>query len=152
MVRRAFLGTPHIAGYSFDGKVTATLMLYVALCDRLGVPDAARVDLAGALPPPDVPLIDLRDRAGSDEDLLRVAVSAVYDIVADDRALREATVGPNAAVGPNFSSAERAARFDLLRKRYRRRREFHHTTVLVPRRSDALAAKASRLGFRVKTH
>ena len=32
MVRRAFLATPHIAGYSFDGKVTATAMLFQALC------------------------------------------------------------------------------------------------------------------------
>jgi erythronate-4-phosphate dehydrogenase len=166
MLRRAFIGTPHIAGYSYDGKVVATLMLYSALCDRLGVPDVVRVDLSGALPPAEVPLVDLRERDGSDEDLLRAAVSAVYDIMADDRALREATagplaaagphaaIGPNGAVGPNFSSAvtDRAAGFDLLRKRYRRRREFPHTAVVVPRRRDALAAKAARLGFRVETH
>jgi erythronate-4-phosphate dehydrogenase len=152
MVRRAFIGTPHIAGYSYDGKVAATLMLYAALCDRLGVPEAAQVDLAGALPAADVPIVTLTGRSESDEDLLRAAVSAVYDIEADDRALREAIAGPNAAAGFGSAASERAARFDLLRKRYRRRREFPHTTLVIPRGRDALMAKAARLGFRVETH
>ena len=31
------LGTPHIAGYSFDGRVTGSLMIFDALCAHLGV-------------------------------------------------------------------------------------------------------------------
>ena len=36
LLRYVTLGTPHIAGYSYDGKVKATKMLYQSLCDFLG--------------------------------------------------------------------------------------------------------------------
>jgi erythronate-4-phosphate dehydrogenase len=140
LVRRALVATPHIAGYSFDGKVAATLMLHSALCEWLDPREAHALDLSGELPPPAVPRIDLSGYRGTDEDLLRVLVPAVYDIQEDDRALREAVARPDAA-----------ARFDWLRKTYKRRREFHHTTAVIPRRRDSLVDSAARLGFRVET-
>ncbi len=140
LVRRTFLATPHIAGYSFDGKVAATLMLHAALCAWLQRP-ADPPDLSTVLPPPAVAHVDLVHVAGSDEDLLRAAVSAVYDIAADDRALREAVGQP-----------DRGAQFDRLRKNYPRRREFPHTTVAVPCGRAALVARTASLGFRVETY
>lgn len=140
MVRRTFIGTPHIAGYSFDGKVAATLMLHAALCAWLQRPSAPP-DLSAVLPPPAVPSVDLRHAEGRDEDLLRAAVGAVYDIEADDRALREAVARRDGGV-----------QFDRLRRDYRRRREFPYTTVALARGCAALAAKAASLGFRVETH
>ncbi len=74
MARHAFLATPHIAGYSFDGKVAATGMLYEAVCSWLG--QAPLVDWRGLMPPPPVPTVDLTGCAGSEEDLLRTAVLA----------------------------------------------------------------------------
>jgi erythronate-4-phosphate dehydrogenase len=137
MVPRAFLATPHIAGYSFDGKVAATRMLYDALCRFLDKPRG--LDLTPLLPPPDVPRVDVTG-GGDDEERLRTAVSAVYDIAFDDQALRVAvTADPS---GPAF---------DRLRKEYRRRREFAHTTVFVGRGRSSLAAQAAALGFRVET-
>lgn len=138
MVRRAFLATPHIAGYSFDGKVTATVMLFQALCRWLN--RRADIDLSAVLPPPSVPRLDLTDRHGADEDLLRAAVSAVYDIGEDDRALRQAMAQPDGGL-----------RFDLLRKEYKPRHEFHHTTVILPKDRPSVTRKAARLGFRVQT-
>ncbi|KZZ47719.1 erythronate-4-phosphate dehydrogenase, partial [Oleiphilus sp. HI0085] len=38
LARKVFIGTPHIAGYSFDGKVLGTEMVYRALCQFLGLP------------------------------------------------------------------------------------------------------------------
>jgi erythronate-4-phosphate dehydrogenase len=140
LVRRALVATPHIAGYSFDGKVAATLRLHSALCEWLDPREAHALDLSGELPPPAVPRIDLSGYRGTDEDLLRVLVPAVYDIQEDDRALREAVARPDAA-----------ARFDWLRKTYKRRREFHHTTAVIPRRRDSLVDSAARLGFRIET-
>lgn len=138
LVRRAFLATPHIAGYSFDGKVTATMMLFNAVCGWLNRP--ADVDLTGVLPPPSVPQVDLSACRGSDEDLLRAAVGAVCEIEEDDRALRRAMMHDAPA-----------ARFDLLRKTYRQRREFHQTTVIVPRGRETLLRKVTCLGFRAMT-
>ena len=137
MVRRAFLATPHIAGYSFDGKVAATSMLYVAFLAWLGLEQSMCLEAAS---PTDASRLDFSGRAEADEEVLREAVSAAYDIQADDRALREAVAEP-----------ERAARFDLLRKTYPQRREFHHTTLVLPRDRDSLARKAARLGFRTET-
>jgi len=137
MVQRAFLASPHIAGYSFDGKVAATRMLYDALCRFLDQP--RDLDLAPLLPPASVPRVDLT-RIGGDEDALRAAVSAVYDIEDDDRMLRVATVADPSG-----------AAFDRLRKDYRQRREFPHTTLVISSARRSLAAQASGLGFRVET-
>ena len=38
LLDRTFIGTPHIAGYSADGKATATRMSLQALCRYLGKP------------------------------------------------------------------------------------------------------------------
>jgi len=137
MVGRGFLATPHIAGYSFDGKVEATAMIFVALRAWLGRGQSIGLEAAS---PPDVPRLDFSARGESDEELLRSAVLAVYDIQDDDRALRQAVAQP-----------DRAAQFDLLRKTYRQRREFYHTTLVLPRDRASLIRKAARLGFRTET-
>jgi erythronate-4-phosphate dehydrogenase len=137
MVGRAFLATPHIAGYSFDGKVAATAMLYAVFLEWLGRGQWIGLEAAT---PPDAPRLDFSGRGEADEQLLREAVSAAYDIQDDDRALRAAVAQP-----------DRAARFDLLRKTYKRRLEFHHTMLVLPRDRDALIRKAARLGFRTET-
>ena len=38
MLARVDIGTPHIAGHSFEGKVMGTVMVYRAACEFLGVP------------------------------------------------------------------------------------------------------------------
>jgi erythronate-4-phosphate dehydrogenase len=37
LLEKAFIGTPHIAGYSADGKANATQMVLTALCEWMGV-------------------------------------------------------------------------------------------------------------------
>lgn len=69
----AAIATPHIAGYSLDGKIRATQMSVDALCRSLGLP-AVTVDApTPAVTPEAIPLAD---------------VAASYDIMADDAALR----------------------------------------------------------------
>jgi len=138
MVRQSFLATPHIAGYSFDGKVAATGMLYEAVCSWLG--QTPTVDWHGLLPPPPVPMIDLTGCRGSEEHILRAAVLRVYDILRDDRDLREAVEAED----------ERGTRFDLLRKNYPVRREFQNTEVRIPPGCGSVEAKLHGLGFRVR--
>lgn len=54
LLRRAVIATPHIAGYSADGKANATRMSLQAVCDFLGVPFTLEVcppELPSALQP-----------------------------------------------------------------------------------------------------
>jgi erythronate-4-phosphate dehydrogenase len=92
----ADLGTPHIAGYSLDGKVNGTHMIYKATCRHFGLPPVWKPSL-----PPVTPV-----RIGA-EDTLRQVVKMRYDIAADDAALRN-----------NIRD------FDKLRAEYPVRREF----------------------------
>jgi len=137
LLSQAAIGTPHIAGYSFDGKVAATEMIYRAACETLGVEPAW--DPAAIMPPPGHPRLEIRCAGRPDEDVLREAVLTVYDIEADDRNLRQSPQPP----------AERGAYFDRLRKIYPERREFHNTTLVLHGAAERLEAGLAGLGFRM---
>ena len=49
LLQRVFIGTPHIAGYSADGKVNADNMVIDALCRHFGLPHPGKV-IAPSLP------------------------------------------------------------------------------------------------------
>jgi erythronate-4-phosphate dehydrogenase len=78
------LGTPHIAGYSWDGKINGTRMIYEACCRYFGWPASWRP----VLPAPPVPQVRQVVGPGEDdEDVLREVIRQVYDIRADDARL-----------------------------------------------------------------
>lgn len=104
------IATPHIAGYSWDGKVAGTRMVLEACCRFLGVPVPVLQPLAEAEPGIELP----PQLAGAG--LLRTAMFGAYDVRADDRNLRAAM----AAAGTGSEAAEA---FDRLRKNYPVRRE-----------------------------
>lgn len=138
LMARIDLGTPHIAGYSFDGKLEGTLIVYREACRFFEKPPVW--DPAPLCPPPPRPLIE-HDPAGlDDEESLWIIVRQVYDIEADDRALRS---------GPNDLEA-RAERFERLRREYPERREFPNTVVRLKRSAPSLERKLAGLGFRVE--
>ena len=137
LLARADIVSPHIAGHSYEGKVNGTMMVYEKACRVLGVAPTFQPQL----PPPPLPEWS-GDAAGRpDEDVLREAVLAVYDIMGDDARLR-ASCGTDAAA--------RAKAFDRQRKEYPVRREFAATTVRVRHASDGLMRKFRGLGFRVE--
>ncbi len=136
LLERCDIGTPHIAGYSFEGKVMGTVMVYREACRFLGAEPAWSV--APLLPPPTVPALRLPDQWPGLEDLLRLAVRQVYDIEADDRALRAGAGGDTAA---------RRRHFDRLRNTYPERREFRFSTVPAGRQPPAALAALHGLGF-----
>ena len=49
LLRRVFIGTPHIAGYSADGKVNADNMVIEALCRHFGLTNPGKIE-APSLP------------------------------------------------------------------------------------------------------
>lgn len=139
LVARADIATPHIAGYSLDGKLNGTAMVYRAACRFFGVEPSWSAETAA--PPPDVPRIAL-DASGRDEAaVLAEAVEAVYAVRRDDEALKRVASADAASIGPAF---------DHLRAAYPRRREFPGTEVVLAGGSPALAGALAGLGFRVR--
>ena len=132
------LGTPHIAGYSFDGKVNGTQMIYQAACLHFNQPIVW--DPQTVLPQPENPEFILNTCCKSDEEVLYEAVSGVYAITRDNENLRQLTQLP---------PEERGRYFDNLRKNYPRRREFFNCRVLLQGGTNLLADKLSGLGFQV---
>jgi erythronate-4-phosphate dehydrogenase len=107
------IATPHIAGYSHDGKVRGTWMIYQALCAFLQRPATlAEVDL---IPPVLKCVIDVAVQSSPATLTALDLVRCVYPIWEDDANLR-ATLASD--------TQTRASAFDGLRKHYRVRREF----------------------------
>ncbi len=138
VLARADLGTPHIAGHSFEGKVTGTVMVYREACRFLGVAPAWTPD--ALLPPPLVPEVRIEDPGRPEEAVLDDVVRRVYDIEADDRRLR-------GIAGEELR--RRAEAFERQRQEYPVRREFRFTRVVLPSRCPPLEQKLSGLGFAV---
>ena len=106
------LGTPHIAGYSFDGKVTGSMMICRALYQFLGLKFTLPAELSG----PDEEAQSLLAVQGeSTQELLNSAILGAYDVQRDDNNLRQLLSTP---------VHQRAGFFDGLRKNYPVRREF----------------------------
>ncbi len=134
----ADIATPHIAGYSYEGRVMGTVHVYRKLCQFLGL--EPKISLDTLLPPPPVPEIHF-DAAGlPDEEALARIVGKIYDISADDRRLRDIAAADADARGKDF---------ELLRKNYPVRREFRYTRVMLENGNTSLAESLRKLEFQV---
>ena len=139
LAQRVEIATPHIAGYSYDGKVKGTEMLYQAFCQHLGVrPDKQLEEL---IPGAVQHLIDLNEGAAVNN--CRELVQKVYRIEEDDINLRSSLQHPK---------DHRIAAFDQLRKHYRLRREFSKVKLrgvdeFLKRIDRAELKKIQALGF-----
>ncbi len=138
LLSRCFIATPHIAGYSFDGKVNGTVQIYQALCAHLGL--KASWSPKKLLPPPDCPVWEAPDEYEDPFSVLHQAVRAVYPILEDDVRMRGIL-----EVAPK----DRGAYFDRLRKEYPRRREFQNTKVVLDDCDTDLKQCFVAMGFQV---
>lgn len=135
LLARVELGSPHIAGYSYDGKMQGTYMIYQALCQHFGHDgDKSLERLRPQLEEPQLTL-----EAAQDWSALQALIPQVYAIAEDDRRLR-ALAQRASEGGENFAEG-----FDLLRKRYPVRREFNNYRVRGA--SEALQRRLQALGF-----
>jgi erythronate-4-phosphate dehydrogenase len=131
LLEKADLGTPHIAGYSRDGKAVGTMMCIRALSRffKLGIDDwqPTGIEL------PEQTLIQLDGHKKDEESVLAEAVLATYDILADDKRLRAAAAGS----------------FERLRGEYPVRREFHNYRVEAKNVNKRTLSALKRLGFQL---
>jgi erythronate-4-phosphate dehydrogenase len=128
------LATPHIAGYSLDGKQRGTAQIYQAYCDFLGQP--ARVSLSDLLPAPWLSHVTLN--AQSDPSwALAMLCRGVYDPRRDDADFRRSLVG---------NVSEQRAAFDVLRKQYPLRREIDGLQVRIEGDAPELQRIVAALG------
>ncbi|WP_447798238.1 4-phosphoerythronate dehydrogenase PdxB [Pseudomonas moraviensis] len=128
------LATPHIAGYSLDGKQRGTAQIYQAYCAFIGQP--ADIQLSDLLPAAWLSEVSLH--GGSDPAwALAMLCRGVYDPRRDDADFRRSLVG---------NVAEQRAAFDVLRKQYPVRREIEGLKVRIEGDAPALRQILEALG------
>jgi len=134
LLQKVYLGTPHIAGYSYEGKVNGTTMIYSALCKFLNEKESFRVPEVRV----DNSLIELKE-TGSVETSLYNLFKKIYDIKKDDTNLRKI-----------LNEENKGKYFDSLRKEYHLRYEFPNYRVVVAEKEKELINILSAFRFRVK--
>ena len=137
LVDRCWLATPHIAGYSVEGKSRGTEMIARKLHEWAGVPMTA--SLEQLLPPPPVAALTVTAECDPVTALHR-ALMVCYDPRDDDARLRKLMADGTASGEPG------AVSFDCLRKHYPVRRE--PASLKVQFEEDSAAARMlARAGF-----
>lgn len=128
------IGTPHIAGYSADGKANGTTAAVRTVAEVLGLP-LTDWTASGIPAPPQALKFGIDAEGKTLQEVLAEAVLHTYDISADSAAL----------------SAEPGA-FERLRGDYPVRREFTSFTVSLEGGTPEMAQKLAALGFNLKQH
>jgi erythronate-4-phosphate dehydrogenase len=120
--------TPHIAGYSIEGKANGTMASVRALARFFGLP---LDDWTPDIPPPENPAIRIPNKGMEPLEAARHAVNAAYDIRRDDDALRRAP-----------------EKFEELRSAYDFRREPTAYEVELETPDHETVALLGKIGFR----
>jgi erythronate-4-phosphate dehydrogenase len=130
------IGTPHIAGYSLDGKIAGMIMIYKAACEYFGIEPKHYID--DFLPEPAIRQLKIEPNANNEQDALLSAVRKIYDIRKDDFQLRQILEKP---------PEQRGGYFDSLRKNYPVRREFQNTQIILESPCKSITNKLTGIGF-----
>jgi erythronate-4-phosphate dehydrogenase len=113
------VATPHVAGYSVQGKDRGTLAVYRAFCAHFGLQPV--MDSLPAHQSPSFDVIDARDPVST-------AIIHTTGVERDDRQLRAAIAASPGDTGPVF---------DHLRRVYPDREEFRYWTILCKAADEA---------------
>ncbi len=136
LIRQCMIATPHIAGYSLDGKYLGTAMIYEALCEFLALP--IRIKLAQLVPQGSLRKVSMSSEAKMSY-ILNKVIRASYDI-RDDHFRMLSLLG--------LSDVDKAKAFDVLRKQYPLRRDLSTLMVSAKRLSQPDWLQA--LGVKIK--
>jgi len=131
VMRRTFLSTPHIAGYSTDGKANGTSMVVNSLCKHFGL--ELKNWYPDKLPEPAISKLHINGSGKSTQGIITEAVLQTYDIDRDNINLR-------------FSPAD----FEKQRGEYPLRREFPAFSVEAEECPEDAVNILKGLGFRMQ--
>jgi erythronate-4-phosphate dehydrogenase len=133
LLQKIKFASPHIAGYSYEGKINGTVILYNALCEFLN----KKTEWTPVIPEAENSLIPVNGNSSPEKELFKAA-NHVYNIRSDDSNMR----GISDDSGPGKY-------FDNLRKNYKLRREFPNYTVEINPVNPEMASVFK--SFRFKT-
>jgi len=135
LLQQTFIATPHIAGYSYDGKLKATEMLV----DALNSAKNMNTNDDRLLNPKQVKdFIEYHD----DDDVIQLAVMQSYDVRSDANALGNLK---------SISREKRVSYFDSLRMNYPVRHEFTNRIIQTNKITNDTKQRLQQLGFTVET-
>ena len=136
LLKKVYAGSPHIAGYSYEGKVNGTKMIYDALCNFTGQQAQWK---------PKLPNVENKEITfpykGSIEEKLYHVFNKIYDIDRDDGKMRKLI---------NMDAGEGGKYFDDLRKKYPLRREFNNYKIVINKNQEEFFEMLKRFRFNVK--
>ena len=124
------LATPHIAGYSKDGKATGTRMSVEAISNYFGLGLNNWQPVGVELPAH--PIIELDGKEKTGPEIISIAILSTYDIQNDDLLFRK-----------------NPALFEQLRGDYPTRREFPAYTILAVNVASNELEILDKLGFKI---
>lgn len=124
------IATPHIAGYSKDGKATGTLMSVHAISKHFGL-GLENWQPTGVEEPSEV-IFELNGEGLTEQQIIARAILHTYDIRNDDKAFRNNT-----------------DQFEQLRGDYPTRREFPAFTIVAKNIKTKTLEKFFKLGFNI---
>jgi erythronate-4-phosphate dehydrogenase len=132
LLNLAFLATPHIAGYSTDGKANGTAMIVNSLSRYFNLPltDWYPADV----PVPDNTFIEINAGRKTEQEIIKEAVLHTYDISADDKRFRSCP-----------------SDFERQRGDYPLRREFSSYTVKLNSPTEEAMKILEGLGFKIES-
>lgn len=138
LLQRVAIATPHIAGYSYDGKVLGTRMIRDAAGTFFNIPSTWQP--SSHQPDSFTNQTRIATLGKSQDDGLREAVTSCYDIMLDDTQTRALV---------SMETDKRPLYFDQLRKNYRVRREFDNTEITLEPFNQEYARALAALRFQV---
>jgi len=124
------IGSPHIAGYSADGKANGTSMSVQAVSRFFGL--NLNNWTPATVPEPLQPLIEIDCKGRARQEIFGKLVSHTYDILSDDRRLRQSP-----------------QTFEQQRGEYPLRREFPSFAVRLKNASDEITSFVKAFGFAI---
>lgn len=133
LLKKVKIATPHIAGYSYEGKVNGTKLIYNALCNFLKTEKSFQFNLAR----PDNSKMQFNETENFAIGLNNL-IKSIYPIEDDDKNLRKML---------EMNKAERMNFFDLLRKNYPVRREFNNYQIQSNHLSKEIKTILQKLRF-----
>jgi erythronate-4-phosphate dehydrogenase len=136
LLQQVFIGSAHVAGYSLEGKVNGTKIIYDALCRFT----KQRNDWEPKLPTVKNNIIDVSS-AKNLEEKLHIIFKQIYNIEKDDSEMRKMF---------GMDESLRSTHFDNLRKEYPLRREFTNYTILIKETDKQLKDILEAFRFNIK--